>query len=143
MRNRYIILTLNLMMTALAFAPSDSSAFELPKRDPWFFQSTEAGYNFWIPDKAQHYYGSMLVTETFKRLSLPAENVTVPALAFTAGFFWEVMQERKGAGFSRRDLFADALGVASSQFSSRTVKLWVDYSTNEGTITFNITKRFG
>lgn len=125
------------------FGSSSTSAFDLPQVDPWYFQSTEAGYVFWVPDKAQHYYGSMLLTETFKKFSLPAQEVTAPALAFTVGFFWEVYQERQGMGFSERDLFADVLGVFTSNFSLKSVIMWVDYSTNEQTIMLNVTKLFG
>lgn len=143
MLKKQLLVTIPIIIATILLGSSGASAFDLPKKDPWFFQSTEAGYIFSVPDKAQHYYGSMLLTSTFRRFSLPAQKFTVPVLALTAGFFWEVWQESKGIGFSNRDLIADALGVVTSNFSSKSMKMWVDYSTYEQTITFNVSKLFG
>jgi len=99
MLKRQLLVTIPVIIATILLGSSGASAFDLPKKDPWFFQSTEAGYVFSVPDKAQHYYGSMLLTSTFRRFPLPAEKVTVPVLAFTAGFFWEVWQESRGIGF--------------------------------------------
>lgn len=143
MLKKQLLVTIPIIIATVLLGSSSASAFDLPKKDPWFFQSTEVGYIFSVPDKAQHYYGSMLLTSTFRRFPLPAEKVTVPILAFTAGFFWEVWQESRGIGFSNRDLFADALGVVTSTFSSQSTKMWIDYSTNEKTITFNVSRLFG
>jgi len=138
-----ILITIQILIATILFGISSASAFDLPKRDPWYFQSNDAGYIFSIPDKAQHYYGSRLVTSVFSRFPLPVKKISVPILAFTSGFFWEVWQESRGIGFSKRDLFADALGVVTSTFSSPTTKMWIDYSTYEKTITFNVSRLFG
>ena len=137
------LITAKIIIALYLFAPQSTTAFDFPDVDPWYFQSNEAGYLFWVPDKAQHYYGSILVAETLKLMHLPAEKVSTPIVAFGIGFLWEVYQERKGIGFSNRDLFADALGVATSELMSGSFKMWVDYSTADETITFNIKKFLG
>jgi len=123
--------------------PSPAVSFDLPSYDPWYYQSNEQGYSFAVPDKAQHYYGSALVNELSKRLPLPGIKVMGPVLSFTTGFMYEIWQEQKGIGFSRRDLFADAMGIAASQLSSENFILWLDYSTQDQILMFNVTVRFG
>ena len=126
----------------LVLFPSTPAAFDLPDYDPWYYRSNKQGYLFTIPDKAQHFYGSALLNEVGKRLPLPERNLTSPILAFAAGFMYEVWQERRGIGFSHRDLVANVLGVATSQFSSQSLKMWLDYSTTEKIITFNVSIAF-
>jgi hypothetical protein len=116
--------------------------FELPGYDPWYYHSLDQGYTFWIPDKAQHYWGSVLMNEIGKRLPLPAAKTTSPILVFSAGFMYEVWQDRKGIGFSERDMVANALGVLTSKFSTPTFKMWMDYSTKNRVIIFNVGKMF-
>lgn len=116
-------------------------SFELPNNDPWYYQSNEVGYQFMVPDKAQHYWGSAFLNEVGKRLPLPQRRITSPALALTIGFFYEVWQESRGIGFSPRDLIADALGVASSHLNSGTVSMWLDYSVSQKTIMINLTRQ--
>lgn len=123
--------------------PSTGTAFELPNYDPWYYQSTQQGYAFAIPDKAQHFYGSAALNEFSKQLPLPGIKVMGPVITFTAGFMYEVWQDQRGIGFSERDLFADALGVAASQLSSEDFVIWLDYSTQEQVLLFNVAWRFG
>lgn len=123
--------------------PSSGNCFELPDYDPWYFQSSELGYSFTIPDKAQHFYGSALLNEVSKRLPLPGIKVMGPVIALTAGFMFETWQDQKGIGFSQRDLLADAAGVAASQLSGKRLVLWLDYSTREQIIMFNFTINLG
>lgn len=118
-------------------------SFELPNYDPWYYQSREQGYRFTVPDKAQHFYGSALLNEVNKRLPLPGIDIMGPVLTLTAGFMYEVWQDQQGIGFSQRDLFADAAGIAASQLSSEDVVLWLDYSTQDRVIMFNVALRFG
>lgn len=113
-------------------------AFDLPKYDPWFYQSHEQGYRFAIPDKAQHFYGSVAVNEFSKQLPLPGIEILGPILSLTAGFMWETYQDQKGIGFSERDFAADAMGVAASQLSSEHLSFWLDYSTTEQVIMFRV-----
>ncbi len=137
-----IIIGAIIFAVILGLSPN-ACAFDLPDYDPWFFQSTEQGYNFWIPDKVQHFYGSSLLVETGKRIGFSKTNVVTPLVAFTAGFLYEAWQESKGVGFSERDLVADALGVASSHLSNNNYKFWMDYSVNEKTIMFRFSKLIG
>lgn len=115
--------------------------FDLPKYDPWYYQSHNQGYRFTIPDKAQHFYGSAMVNEFSKRLPLPGIDILGPILSLTAGFMWETYQDQKGIGFSQRDLAADAMGVAASQLSSEHMSFWLDYSTTERVIMFKVAMR--
>ena len=130
-----------ILISLLVVGPACFS-FDLPDRDPWYYQSIEPGYAFVIPDKAQHYWGSALLNEIGKKLSLPEERYTGPALALTAGFLYEAWQSSKGIGFSPRDLAADALGVATSHFNSDSFSIWMDYSTREETIMMNFATRW-
>ncbi len=137
-----LLIGLIILAAVLGLSP-DSCAFELPNHDPWYYNSLENGYVFWIPDKVQHFYGSMFLVETGQRLGITDESLITPLLAFTAGFVYEVWQESQGVGFSQRDLVADALGVASTQLSSRDVKFWMDYSMTEKTLMFRVRKLIG
>ncbi len=130
---RYI---LGILISMAFFGATRTYGFNPPENDPWYFQSDKLGVEFWVPDKAQHYWGSMLLNEVGKKLPLPAGKITSPVLSFSAGFFYEVWQENQGIGFSERDLAADALGVVSSQFSSDSIKMWMDYSTSDKIIMF-------
>ena len=132
-----------LIMVGALVLPSPAVSFDLPSYDPWYYQSNEQGYSFAVPDKAQHYYGSALINEFNKRLPLPGIKVMGPVLSFTAGFMYEIWQEQKGIGFSQRDLFADAMGVAASHLSSENFVLWLDYSTHDQVLMFNVAVRFG
>jgi hypothetical protein len=135
-----------IILASLAFllfcGTATVQGFDPPESDPWYYQSDDHGIEFWVPDKAQHYWGSLLLNEVGKRLPLPAGKITSPVLSFSAGFFYEVWQDTQGIGFSKRDLAADALGVISSQFSGDSVKMWMDYSTVEKIIIFKFRYRF-
>jgi len=116
-----------------------ATAFDLPKSDPFYYRSNSKGLMFSIPDKAQHYYGSQLLSEVTGRLSfLPAHEVTAPLLAFSIGFFWEVYQENRGIGFSERDLLADALGVLASKANRGNTVMYLNYSSADRTIILNL-----
>jgi hypothetical protein len=129
------------VVVLLLLAAHPAQAFDLPKYDPWYYQSSVQGYTFAIPDKAQHFYGSAMVNEFSKRLPLPGIDILGPILSLTAGFMWETYQDQKGIGFSERDLAADAMGVAASQLSSEHLSLWLDYSTTERVIMFRVAVR--
>jgi hypothetical protein len=130
---------LALLCLALVWAvASPARAFDLPKYDPWYYHSDEQGYRFAVPDKVQHFYGSVIVNEFSKQLPLPGIEVLGPILSLTAGFMWETYQDQKGIGFSERDLAADAMGVIASQLSSNHLSFWLDYSTTEQVIMFKL-----
>jgi hypothetical protein len=112
--------------------------FELADYDPWYYQSTDQGIKFWVPDKAQHCWGSAILNELGKKLNLPGKKVTTPLMTLCAGFMYEVWQERQGIGFSGRDLLADALGIVSSEFSTKNLVFYMDYSSRDKIITFNV-----
>ncbi len=137
--------TVIILATTLVVLLSGSEVhpFDLPNYDPWYYQCSEQGYAFTVPDKAQHFYGSAMLNEFNKRLPLPGIDVMGPVLSFAAGFMYEAWQDQRGAGFSQRDLFSDAMGVAASQLSSENVVIWLDYSAREQALVFNVTLRFG
>lgn len=130
-----------LLVLVLLVSAHPAQGFDLPKYDPWYYQSHEQGYAFMIPDKAQHFYGSAMVNEFSKQLPLPGINILGPILSLTAGFMWETYQDQKGIGFSQRDLAADAMGIAASQLSSEHMSFWLDYSTTEQVIMFKVAMR--
>jgi hypothetical protein len=130
-----------LLVLVLLVSAHPAQGFDLPKYDPWYYQSHEQGYAFMIPDKAQHFYGSAMVNEFSKQLPLPGIDILGPILSLTAGFMWETYQDQKGIGFSQRDLAADAMGIAASQLSSEHMSFWLDYSTTEQVIMFKVAMR--
>ena len=79
--------------------------------DPWYYQTDDA-VEFWMPDKAQHFYGSQLMTEAGVN----------PLLVFVGGIFYELSQPE----FSERDVLANTLGIIAGQHKFR---MAVDYST--------------
>jgi uncharacterized protein YfiM (DUF2279 family) len=127
-------------LLALTLAGS-APAFDVPKYDPWYYQSNEQGYLFMVPDKAQHFYGSALLNEINRRLILRGDDAAASLFTLTLGVMYEVYQDSQGIGFSKRDVVADVLGVAASQLSSKRVVLWLDYSTFEKVIMFKVTVR--
>lgn len=131
--NRVVILTL----FGLFFIAPAANSFELPNHDPWFYQSTEQGYLFMIPDKAQHAWGSMLLNNTFKELNLPAEKISAPLLSFAAGFFYEVYQENQGLGFSQRDLVSDVAGILASELTGDSTVMYISYESSTKIIMVN------
>jgi len=100
-----------------------SVGFELPDKDPWYFQSNNS-VEFWVPDKAQHYYGSQMMVE----LGIH------PLAALSAGFLYEVWQERNEIGFSWKDLVANALGVFAGEYNTGQRYILIDYSVEQETI---------
>jgi hypothetical protein len=109
---------------------ADARCFDLPDMDPWYYYD-HSRVSFWVPDKAQHFWGSQLLATELPWL-----------YAFGLGLAYELHQERQGVGFSCRDLVANGLGVAAAKLNNRRFKLWLDYSTYESTITLNATLRF-
>lgn len=87
--------------------------------DPWYYQN-DRDYQFVVPDKAQHFYGSMLL----------ADRVG-PVLAMIAGVVWEVGEASLGDFISLRDLGADLAGIVASRASGR---LWLGWDTVDKTI---------
>ena len=123
---------------------SNASAFDPPSYDPWYYQSNNQGLAFMVPDKAQHYWGSYgLNTIGQKYLGNTVGSLT----ALTLGYLWEVKDSKTSlgtanggvVGFSYKDLIADYIGVASSLINKNSqVKMWLDYSTSDKEIMFNI-----
>lgn len=77
--------------------------------DPWYYQ-TDSSIEFWIPDKAQHFYGSQLLVE----------SGVSPLVVFLGGLLYESQQRE----FSERDLLANTLGILAAH-----IPLTIDYST--------------
>lgn len=101
-----------------------------------------------VPDKAQHYWGSYVLNEVCGKV---LGKELGAAMTFALGFIWEVKDSETSlgtansgvVGFSYRDLIADGLGVVSSLVNnSRTVVMYVDYSTAREEISFNIAMRW-
>lgn len=136
-----VLIGLIILAAVLGLSPR-ASAFEVPENDSWYYQSDEQGYNYWLPDKVQHSWGSALLNELYKQLDLPAKKVTTPMVTLAAGFVWEVWQDGKGVGFSERDLVADALGIVTSEFSSKNLIFYMNYSTDNRVIMFNVIHSF-
>lgn len=97
-----------------------------------------------VPDKAQHYWGSYLLSEVSQKY---LGDKAGPLITFALGFFWEVKDSKTSlgtvdggvVGFSYKDLLADGVGILSSAINRRgTLKLWMDYSTLHKEITFNV-----
>lgn len=119
------------------FTAQTAKSFDPPEFDAWYYQSYKQGLEFSVPDKAQHYWGSYVLTE------VGGKSFDRAALVFFAGFLWEVNDDKRGVGFSSRDLIADVLGVVSSIVnSSESTKLWLDYSVADKTISMNVSVVF-
>jgi len=117
------------LIILIVLIAGNAYAFDPPVNDPWYFQSDNMP-TFWVPDKAQHYWGSYALSEVGQKY---IGEYTGPAVAFTLGFLWEAGAEQ--VGFSYRDLIADGIGVLSSLVNkNRMTKLWMDYSTTDRTI---------
>jgi hypothetical protein len=96
--------------------------------DPWYFQTdTHAG--FMIPDKAQHFWGSYLLSAEVD-----------PWLSLAAGLAWEIYQDRKGDHVSERDLLANLLGVIGGRLPAG--RLSVLWNKTEENITVNYSLTF-
>ncbi len=78
--------------------------------DPWYYQTDES-VMFWVPDKAQHFYGSQILVEV--GLS--------PLFVLSSGLLYELSQDE----FSVKDLLANVLGVLAAQHQ---IPLVIDYS---------------
>ncbi len=122
-RRRAISIAINFaaaLFLLILLLPSPAASFDLPAIDPWYFQSDD-DWQFMVPDKAQHYYGSQLLVEMGLH----------PAAAFAAGLAYEVYQDETGIGFSYKDLIADAFGVLAGRVNSEKFYLFMNYSTHE------------
>ena len=121
---------------------NNAFAFDPPScGDPWYCQD-DSRPMFWIPDKAQHYWGSYTLSMVGQKY---LGKKTGPLTAFVLGFLWEVKDSKTSlgtngtVGFSYRDLIADGAGVLSTIVNQKDdIKLWCDYSTACKTISLNI-----
>jgi len=114
--------------------------------DPWYYQSNDRGLTFVVPDKAQHYYGSYVLSKAYSKM-LGKELGAITA--FASGFLWEIKDSKTSlgtaggtVGFSYRDLIADGFGVISSLINNERITTYVNYSTVRKEITFNIAIRW-
>ncbi len=90
----------------------------LAQADPWYYQTDES-IEFWVPDKAQHFYGSQLLTESGVN----------PIIVFIGGLLYEAQQKE----FSERDLLMNVLGILAAH-----IPIAVDYSTLDKEIRLRI-----
>jgi hypothetical protein len=129
-----------LVYTAISFFTSAFGFTPPVYGDPWYFRNPSMGIQFMVPDKAQHYYGSAMLTATSSKV-LGKDVGAVASLV--AGFLWEIKDDHVGHGFSVRDLVADGLGVLTSRIGwSGPVKVYGDYSVTEETVSINASFSF-
>lgn len=116
-----------LLVLGIFSFPAEESKAESPKYDPWYYVHSSE-YDFIVPDKFQHFYGSAILTEIIGPM---------PALAF--GMLKEVHDDTdKLVGFSMKDITADVLGIMSAKFArSENIKLWLDWDPAEETLVVN------
>jgi hypothetical protein len=115
---------LSSLILFLSFCPTDEPAAKSPLHDPWYYVESNE-YEFVVPDKFQHFYGSAILTEIIGPM---------PALAF--GVLKEVHDDVDGlVGFSAKDIAADMLGIVSAKFArTESIKLWLDWDPREETL---------
>ena len=138
----------HLLWCLLILLCSNSFAFDPPScGDPWYYQSDDR-YEFWVPDKVQHYWGSYLLNKiTVRYLGDVGGSIT----SFAFGFLWEVKDSKTSlgtvnggvVGFSVRDLLADGLGVLSERINThQNIKFYTVYDTQERYLMLNVTVTF-
>jgi len=119
-------------------------AFDPPScGDPWYCQDDNIPMQ-WVPDKAQHYWGSYALSAAGQNyLGTKAGVIT----SILLGYLWEVKDSKTSfsttnggtVGFSYRDLIADGLGSISAWVNrNKNVKMWLHYSTGDEAILFNV-----
>ncbi|KKL67805.1 hypothetical protein LCGC14_2131360, partial [marine sediment metagenome] len=75
-------------LVTICLLSSNVFAFEPPScGDPWYYQSNDRGLAFTVPDKAQHYWGSYVLSAISQKYS---GSKTGPLIAFALGYLWEV-----------------------------------------------------
>lgn len=111
----------------ICICSSAESKAKSPEYDPWYYVRHNE-YEFVVPDKFQHFYGSAILTEMVGPM---------PALAF--GVLKEIHDDTDGlVGFSMKDITADVLGIMSARFAqTEKVTLWLDWDPGEETLVLN------
>jgi len=67
-------------LVTICLLSSNVFAFEPPScGDPWYYQSNDRGLAFTVPDKAQHYWGSYVLSAISQKYS---GSKTGPLIAF-------------------------------------------------------------
>lgn len=95
--------------------------------DPWYYQ-TNLDYRFYVPDKAQHFYGSYFLA-----------YLTSTKLSLICGLLKEIYDNQKGVGFSYRDIIANCLGILANKINKHRFKLWVPYDQQKHQIKLMLT----
>lgn len=98
--------------------------------DPWYFQ-TDTDIRFLVPDKAEHFWGSYMIT-----------RAVGPVPAFLVGVAYESYQASQGGFFSERDVAANALGILSAIINPHSPPLAVLWDKEQGVIILQTTIRF-
>ena len=131
-----------LSIVIVCLLTSSAFTFDPPScGDLWYYQDDNRPA-FYIPDKAQHYWGSYALSVVGQKY---LGKKAGPLTAFALGFLWEVKDSKTSlgtdgvVGFSYKDLIADGVGVLSSLINqSKNVRLWLNYSTRDKEIILNI-----
>lgn len=88
----------------LILIPFSVSAFELGQNDKWYYEhQSEFGIKL-LPDKMSHFYRSYLFVQAVD-----------PEIVAISNIFYELYDERRGVGFSIKDLIADTMGIISGK----------------------------
>ncbi|MCH9024922.1 MAG: hypothetical protein IH931_06270 [candidate division Zixibacteria bacterium] len=118
---------LTVFVFALSLISAEESNADTASYDPWYY--VDASYKFSVPDKFQHFWGSVALTEILGPM---------PALAIGIGK--EIYDDKKiKVGFSSRDIVADILGVISAKLTeTEKVSLWLDWRPEDDVIIVQI-----
>ena len=118
---------LTVLVLAMILFSAEESKANTASYDPWYY--VDASYKFSVPDKFQHFWGSVALTEILGPM---------PALAI--GISKEIYDDKKAkVGFSSRDIVADILGVVSAKLTETDkVSLWLDWRPQEDVIIVQI-----
>lgn len=107
-------------------------SLEVRATEPWYYQDDNT-FEFMIPDKVQHYWGSYFLSRQ-----------STPVVSLIAGVSWEFYQDE----FSIRDVIADSFGILSEQINKGAflfddnVRMWMDYNTLNKEVLINISYRW-
>ena len=104
--------------------PRDGSFKELSfSRDPWYFVDTQNWY-IKAPDKWVHFMGSYALTEVTSKVV--GENIWAGIISFGLGLVKEY-DDGYREGWSRRDIYMDFGGMASSLILPDNMRLLAYY----------------
>jgi hypothetical protein len=99
------------------------------KSESWYY--ADNSFKFFVPDKAQHFYGSYYLCQT-----------TSTEFAVASGVAYEFYQSQSGQFFSIKDMVANVLGCIAYNVNDNKVCLYVTANNTEKIITLNMKVRW-